>query len=99
MTAWNNTTWIKKLINDEYYGKLGTNSTKIIGYREAYPDLIERKKKTGFENCQDLILEFENFLEKKYNGFTFRRHYDRNYDQLLSDLCQNLTVSPLNLDR
>ena len=99
MTAWNNTTWIKKLINDEYYGKLGTNSTKIIGYREAYPDLLERKKKTGFENCQDLILEFENFLEKKYNGFTFRRHYDRNYNQLLSDLCQNLTVSPLNLDR
>jgi hypothetical protein len=99
LVSWNKTKWLQKLINDYYYGKLGTNSTKIIGYREAYTDLIERKKKTGFETCTDLIGEFEIFLEKKNNGLNFRRYYDRSYDQLVSDLCQNLTVEPSCLER
>jgi hypothetical protein len=88
LLAWNTTRWISCLINDHYHGKLGTNSTKIRGYREAYPDLINRTKKTGFESCFNLINEFENFLKKKYNGLPFRRHFDRSYNQLLSDLCQ-----------
>ena len=88
LMAWNKTEWLKKLTNDQYYGKLGTSSTKINGYREAYPDLIERRKKTGFETCPDLVLEFEKFLEKKYNGLVFRRYFDRTYDQVLSSLCQ-----------
>jgi hypothetical protein len=99
LLAWNTTKWIPKLINDHYYGRLGTNSTKIIGYREAYQELIDRKKKTGFENCSELINEFETFLEKKYNGLPFRRHCDRTYNQLLSDLCQDLSTVPSYFER
>lgn len=74
--------WFKKLINDEYYGKLGINSTKYIGFSEIYPDLINRKKQTGFELVDNLISEFENFLDKKYNGLPFRRYQDRTIDQV-----------------
>jgi hypothetical protein len=74
--------WFKQLISDQYIGKLGVTSTKIIGYREAYPDLIYRKKQTGFELIDNLILEFENFLDKKYNGLSFRRSQSRTLEQL-----------------
>jgi hypothetical protein len=99
MAAWNSTSWVRQLINDYYWGKLGTNSTKIIGYKEAYPDLLERKKKTGYEQCLEIVNEFEIFLEKKYNGFAFRRHYDRTYEKLFSDLCQNLIIDPSPFER
>jgi hypothetical protein len=99
LLSWNKTQWLQNLINDHYYGKLGTNSTKIIGYREVYPNLIERKKKTGFEDCIELITEFEIFLEKKNAGLNFRRYYDRTYDQLLSGLCQNFIDVPSHLER
>jgi hypothetical protein len=75
--------WCKKLIADQYYGKLGTNSTKLIGYREAYPDLITRTKQTGFEKIDALISEFESHLFKKYNGFPYRNFYDRPVDDIL----------------
>jgi hypothetical protein len=63
-----NTIWFNKLVNDEYYGKLGSNSTKILGYREAYPDLIDRKKQTGFEKIDHLINDFEK-QENDYKMF------------------------------
>jgi hypothetical protein len=94
LAAWNQTKWLQHLINDRYTGRLGTNSTKIIGYREAFPDLIERKKKTGFETCDHLIIEFEQFLEKKYRGLPFRRYFDRTFDQVMLDLSQDLSVDP-----
>jgi hypothetical protein len=62
--GYTNLTWFKKLVNDEYYGKLGINSTKIIGFREMYPDIIERKKQTGFEKIDELVSEIENVLNK-----------------------------------
>lgn len=99
LSAWNNTTWLRSLINDQYYGKLGTNSTKIIGYREAFPDLIERRKQTGFESCEVLISEFEKFIEEKYNGLPFRRYFDRSPDQVLLDLSQNRIGFPSHLDK
>jgi hypothetical protein len=74
--------WFKKLINDEYSGKLGINSTKIIGFREMYPDIIERKKQTGFEKVDTLINEFELFLKTKYKGLPFRQYIDRTIHQL-----------------
>jgi hypothetical protein len=77
-----NTSWFNKLVNDEYYGKLGSNSTKLMGYREAYPDLIERKKQTGFEKIEATTSEFEAFLNKKYNGLPYRQFVDRTLDQL-----------------
>jgi hypothetical protein len=81
-----NTNWFNKLVNDEYYGKLGSNSTKIIGYREAYPDIIERKKQTGFEKITNLIDEFEMFLQNKYQVLPYRQTVDRSVEQLIADI-------------
>lgn len=79
-------TWFKKLINDEYYGKLGTNSTKLIGYREVYPDMIDRQKKTGFEKIDSLINEFALFLQKKYSGSHYVHLVDRTVDELWMEI-------------
>jgi len=76
--------WCKNLVNDRIYGKLGTNSSKISGYREAYPDLLYREKKTGFEDVDDMMNEYEEFLSKKYNGLIFRNEYDRPISELES---------------
>jgi len=78
--------WFNNLINDKYPGKTGTNSTKIIGYREVYPDLLERKKKSGFEKTDELINEFESFLIQKYKGLPYRQEVDRTLDELWIDL-------------
>jgi hypothetical protein len=78
--------WFKTIINDEYYGKTGFNSTKIIGYREAFPDLIDRKKQTGFEKTDSLVNEFESFLQKKYNGLPYRQSVDRTITELTTDI-------------
>jgi len=80
------TKWFRKLVNDEYYGKLGSNSTKIIGYREAYPDLIERKKQTGFEKIDNLVQEMEQTLIKKYNGLPYRGYVDRPLNNLYLEI-------------
>ena len=74
--------WFKKLVNDGYPGKLGTNSTKIIGYREAYPNLIDRKKQTGFERIDHLVEEVDKSLLIKYNKFTYRNYFERTIDSL-----------------
>lgn len=81
-----NTIWFNKLVNDEYYGKLGSNSTKFIGYREAYPDLIERKKQTGFEKIDALVDEVEAHLIKKYKGLPYRSYTDRTLSQLREEI-------------
>jgi hypothetical protein len=85
-----NLEWFRKLTNDEYYGKLGPNSTKIIGYREAYPDLISRKKQTGFEKIDLLVNEFEEFLNKKYTGLPYRQSTDRPLSSLYTEITGNL---------
>lgn len=78
--------WFQKLTTDQYYGKLGVTTTKIIGYREAHPDLIERKKQTGFEQIDTLIDEFEKHLIKKYNGLIYRGTHIRTLDQLWTEI-------------
>jgi hypothetical protein len=78
--------WLQMLINDSYAGKLGTSSTKINGYREIYPDLIERKKQTGFEKIDHLINEFEVFINQKNKGFIYRQYVDRTLDELWLDI-------------
>ena len=84
--AYMNTNWFNKLINDSYYGKMGSSSTKIIGYREAYPDLITRKKQTGFEKIDLLAEEMEQHLIKKYNGLPYRGSFDRTVSELRIEL-------------
>lgn len=78
--------WFKTITNDEYYGKTGFNSTKIIGYREAFPELIDRKKQTGFEKTDLLVNEFESFLQTKYNGLPYRQSVDRTITELTTDI-------------
>lgn len=84
--SYTNLKWFQKLINDQYYGKLGINSTKIYGFREIYPDLLYRKKHTGFENIDPLIKEFEDFLYKKYKGLPFRQYVNRSLNELISEI-------------
>lgn len=86
-----NTVWFNKLVNDEYYGKTGSNSTKLLGYREAYPDLLARIKQTGFEKIDHLVNDFEKFLQKKYNGLPYRQTVDRS----ISELRAEITTDPL----
>ena len=69
--SYTKTKWCQKLVNDKISGKLGVNSTKIEGYREAYPDLIDRKKQTGFEYIEtridfELIQLFTSVICKLY---------------------------------
>ena len=80
------TTWFQKLINDQYPRRLGTNSTKIIGYREAYPDMISRVKQTGFEKINSVILEFENYLKEKNNGLVYRQYHERLVSDILIEM-------------
>lgn len=78
--------WFKNLINDRYYGKLGSSSTKIIGYREAFTDLIDRKKQTGFERIDFLVEEAEKYLLKKYKGLPYRNYVDRTVNELWREI-------------
>ena len=80
------TKWFNDLVNDRIYGKQGSNSSKIIGYREAYPNLIERKKQTGFEKIDHLVLEFENYLLEKNKKFLYRGSCDRSLNKLWLEL-------------
>ena len=78
--------WVQNLINDRCTGKLGINSTKITGFREVYPDLIEREKSTGFEHINQLINEVEAYLHKKYSGLPYRQYVERSLDQLTQEM-------------
>lgn len=78
--------WFQSLINDEIYGKLGINSTKLYGFREAYKDLLFREKQTGFERIDPLIAEVEQALEKRFGSLKYRAHTDRTYSQIVGDI-------------
>jgi hypothetical protein len=80
------TKWFTDLTHDKYYGKLGSNSTKIIGYREAYPDLISRTKKTGFENIDRLVEQVEVEISKRFDGLPYRNYYDRTIAGLMNEI-------------
>lgn len=80
--------WFQDLIQDKYNGKLGINSTKLLGFREIYPDLIPRKKITGFESVDNLIDELENHLSKKYNGLPYRQSIDRSLEDIIKEMKQ-----------
>lgn len=81
-----NTVWFNDLIHDKYYGKLGSNSTKIIGYREAYPNLIDRVKKTGFEKIDHIVEIVEQEIRMKFNGLPYRNFYDRTIQEFVNEI-------------
>lgn len=85
--AYTETQWFKDLVlNNKWTGREGVTSTKLIGYREAYPDLLERTKKTGMEPIDSLINDFELFLKKKYNGLPYRQVVPRTLDELRKEI-------------
>lgn len=80
------TSWAKNLRSDKYYKKTGGNSTKIWGYKEAFPEILYREKKTGFEGgtsrIKTILNEYETFLEKKYNGLIYRGKFSESVDDM-----------------
>jgi hypothetical protein len=78
--------WFKKLTSDCYKGRLGITSTKILGYSEAYHNLLPRIKATGFEKLDFLISDFENYLTIKYKGLPYRGVDERTLEQLNHEL-------------
>ena len=87
-----NLNWFNNLINNKY-NETDASSTKMIGYREAYPELIDRVKKTGFEKIDTLINEVDNHLFNKYNSYPYRAIYDRNInDWYLNITGKNITT-------
>lgn len=80
--SYTNLEWFKLLTNDGIIGKSGVSSTKLQGYREVYPDMIQRVKVTGFEKIVDLVKEFESFLCKKNQGLKYRQECHHTYDEL-----------------
>lgn len=81
--------WFKNLISDRFTNRLGVDSTKIKGYREGYPDLITRTKKTGLELAQPLIDNFENYLTDRYGFLPYRGNHIRTLDDLWIDITGN----------
>lgn len=70
-----NLNWFNNLINDKY-NVSDASTTKLIGYKEAYPDLIDRNKKTGFEQLDNLINEVDKHLFNKNKGYLHRAFHD-----------------------
>jgi hypothetical protein len=79
--SWFKLDWFKRLVNDEIPGKLGVVSTKIDGYREAYPALLMRAKKTGFESIDHLVQPVEDYLKQKNGGLIYRQTTDRSINE------------------
>lgn len=65
------TKWFNQLITDQMPGKRGVHSTKIQGYQEAWPELLPRIKKHGFELVEDQLNQINRKLLTLHNGCTF----------------------------
>ena len=78
--------WFSDLLSDKFDGKAGVNSTKMLGFKESFSDLITRPKYTGFEKIQPVIDEFENYLKKKNNGFLYRQTTERTLNKLTEEM-------------
>ena len=78
--------WFQRLVNDEFKGKLGVGSTKLLGFQEIYPDLIPRQKYGGFEKSKELLNEFENHIKRKNNGLIYRNEVHRTLEELLLEI-------------
>lgn len=79
--------WFQELVSDKFEGKLGINSTKIFGFREIYPDMIMRKKQTGFERIDLIIDEVEKDIAKAHGGnLPYRQYVDRSLSTLTNEI-------------
>jgi hypothetical protein len=62
-----NTNWFNKITNDGYPGKLGMSSTKLAGYREAFPEMLPRQKRHGMEDIEIWMREISGRLCSAHN--------------------------------
>lgn len=81
--------WFKRLVNDEIIGKTGINSTKIEGFRELYPDMIQREKQTGIEKIDHIYNKILEQLKLKFNGLPYRQEYIRSIDDMWVEITGN----------
>ncbi len=58
--------YLKKLINNEIVGKLGTRTSKALMYREDYPELEFRPKYHGFEQLEEVHAHHRAELAKRF---------------------------------
>jgi|LakMenEpi03Aug12_release.lakeMendotaPanAssembly.Ray.scaffolds.fasta_scaffold24683_11 hypothetical protein len=65
------TNWFDKITNDGYPGKLGMSSTKLEGYREAWPEMIPRLKKHGMEDIKPWMIEISAQLYNAHGKESF----------------------------
>jgi hypothetical protein len=65
------TKWFNQLITNQFQGKRGVHSTKIQGYQEAWPELLPRVKKHGFELIPDQLESINMKLIRLHNGYNF----------------------------
>lgn len=66
------TQWFDNLCHNRLYGKLSNWSTKMQGYQEQWPELMNREKKHGFEGLEPLVDALEQFLAEKNGGLIHR---------------------------
>jgi hypothetical protein len=80
-------TWFKELTNDMYPGKLGPNSTKLEGYREAHPDLLAREKRTGLESAEHLVHPVQQAHNRRHHEDPpYSQTYERTVTSFLEEL-------------
>lgn len=84
--AWFNLKWFDDLTNDRIKGKEGVVSTKIQGYREVYPDISIREKRTGFEDVDHLVLPAQSEILRANGGAFYRQYTDRSRSELLQEM-------------
>ena len=69
--SYTNMNWFINLTSNNFFGKLGNWSTKLIGYTEQFPEITQRVKQTGFEGCEELIEEVQKYIHTRNNGISF----------------------------
>lgn len=77
--------WFRDLISNKFPGQ-PDNNNKILGYSRFYNDMIPREKLTGFESIDNLILEFEDYLLMKNQGFKYRSEHRRSVNQIWTEI-------------
>ena len=73
--------WFKKLTSNQMTGKLGNWSSKLIGYTEQWPEITQREKKHGFEDCDDLIEEVQQYIYKR-NKMSYFTTYEASLETI-----------------
>lgn len=61
--------YVKKLLNDEIYGKTSTISSKCAIHKEYWPDIIDKPKLVGYEGLNGNPGDRPQFMNEFYNQY------------------------------